>query len=178
MNKTLKLAIGTEFGSWLVISDKTKRINNLTNWKCRCVCGTEEYIPLNNLMNESSTKCQKCANKISGQKRRKGVGELSGDQWAQIKNKIKKKHPSFKVRLEEAWEQFLRQNERCFLSNRKIELTGYPYNKKSTTAEYVLNDDGVEGFWVHKNVAKLLRHMSKSDLIKLANDIRNTVFKQ
>src|SRR5690606_17960593 len=100
MNKKLNIKVGTEFGKWLIISSNTKRINNLTHWECRCVCGVEEFVPLNNLMNGSSTQCKSCGSKESGLKRRKGVGDLSGDHWARIKLKIKKKHPHFSTRIE------------------------------------------------------------------------------
>lgn len=170
MNKKLNIKVGTEFGKWLVISPNTKRINNLTHWLCRCVCCTEEYIPLNNLMNGSSTQCKSCGSKVSGLKRRKGVGDLSGDQWSRIKSRIKKKYPYFSTRIEVAWSKFIEQNKCCYISNRPIQLSGYPYDIEKTTAEYVILDGGIE-VWVHKDVAKILTVLSMDELISLSIDI-------
>lgn len=171
MNNKLNLKIGTEFGKWLIISDNTKRINNLTHWECRCVCGTEEFVPLNNLMNGSSTQCKNCGRKDSGLKKRKGIGDLSGDHWARIKSRIKKKYPSFSTRIEVAWNKFIQQDKTCFLSNRYIQLSGYPYDPEKTTAEYVILDGNFEA-WVHKDVAKALSVLTSYELTKLSFDIK------
>jgi len=176
MNKKLKLEIGKNFGKWEIISHKTIRKNNLTHWLCRCECGTEEYIPLNNLMNGSSTQCRNCATKQSGKKRRKGHELISGDYWAQIKFQAKRKQLPFEIRIEQAWKKFEEQKGRCFISNKEIILTGYPYNKKETTAilsliiphiGYVIDNI----IWIHKDIAKLKGELSYKELLNIVYEI-------
>lgn len=178
MNKKLILEVGTTFGKWKVISDETIRKNNLTHWKCQCDCGLAELVPLNNLMNGNSTQCRMCSTKKSGVKRRKGIGLISGDYWSQIKNGAKRKNLPFEIRIEEAWDLFNEQEGRCMLSNRKICLTGYPYDKEKTTAVLSLIEPE-RGFvkdnivWLHKDVANIKRNLPLQDIYTLAYEIVN-----
>lgn len=172
MNKTLKLEIGTKFGKWSIFSDDTIRKNNLTHWKCQCECGLEEYIPLNNLMNGSSTQCRNCASKKSALKRRTGCGNISGEMWSQIKANAMKKH-DFDLRIEEAWDRFEYQKSKCALSGDPISLTGYPYIKEDTTAVLTLIDSE-KGFsknniiWIHRDIAEMKSTMSLDRFLELS----------
>lgn len=175
MNKKLVLEIGKKFGQWTIISDKTVTKNNLTHWYCKCQCGKEQYVPLNNLMNGSSTQCKICSIKKGGLKRRKGFGDISGDYWAQIKSQAKRKNINFEIRIEEAWELFLLQKECCALSGNKIILSGYVSKLKNTA---IL--DRIEpklGFikyncqWIHKNVAHIKpSNMGSEDFLEIIYD--------
>ncbi len=175
-NKKLRLEIGKTFGKWRIVSDETRVTNNITNWKCECECGTEQFVPLNNLMNASSTQCRKCASKEGGLKRRKGYEEISGNQWSQIKSQAKRKNLSFEIRIEEAWELYKSQHEQCAYTGKKIEFSGYPYDSNKNTA--VL--DRIEptiGFvkhncqWIHKKVARIKpQNMGKEQFLSLISD--------
>lgn len=173
MNKTLKLEIGTKFGNWEIISEETIRKNNLTHWKCQCQCGFAELVPLNNLMNGSSTQCRNCAAKKSGLKRRKGCGDISGEMWSQIKSNAIKRKLNFDLRIEEAWDRFEYQESKCALSGDPIILTGYPYVKENTTAVLTLIDNN-GGFtkeniiWIHKDVAEMKSSMSLDRFLELS----------
>jgi hypothetical protein len=176
MNKKLILEVGKKFGKWTVISDETIRKNNLTHWKCKCQCGAEEFVPLNNLMNGNSTQCRTCASKKSGMKRRTGVGLITGDYWSQIKNNARRKNLPFEIRIEEAWDKYNEQESRCALTDRKICLTGYPYCKEKTTAVLSLLEPS-KGFikdnivWLHKDVEHIKRDLSLDKLYELAKEI-------
>jgi len=178
MNKKLILDIGKKFGKWEIISNETIRKNNLTHWLCRCNCGKEEYIPLNNLMNGSTTKCFNCAKEVAGNKRRKGVGLISGDFWSQFKSKVKRKNIKFNLRIEEAWAKFQEQEGHCAITNREIVLTGYPYDKDKTTAALSLIDPKI-GYvstniiWLHKEIDLMKGNLSIYQLYNVANEIIN-----
>ena len=175
MNNKLNLEIGTKFGKWEITSDRTQKISNITNWICQCECGHEQFVPLNNLMNGSSTQCNSCGHIESGKKRRKGHELISGDMWSQIKRKAEKKGIPFNLRIEEAWEQYVKQNGRCITQD-KIYLSGYPYDKEKTTATLVIshpklgyNKDNI--IWLHKDIAKLKGNFSYGSLIMLVSKI-------
>ena len=164
-NKKLLLEVGKIFGKWEIISNKTLSINNITNWKCQCECGRTQFVPLNNLMNGSSTQCKKCAAKEGGIKRRKGYKKLSGNQWSQLKSQAKRKNLSFEIRIEEAWELYKSQHEQCAYTGKKIEFSGYPYNSDKNTAvlDRIEPTIGFKRFncqWIHKDVA----HIKPSDM--------------
>lgn len=166
--KKLKLEVGTKFGKWEVVKEKTKKKNNVTHWYCRCECGVEQYVPLNNLMNKSSTQCNYCAKTESGKKKRKGCGDISGDMWSQFLKKSKKKNSNVSIRVEQAWDLFLQQDKKCALSGLPIELSGYPYDRKKTTA-VLMRMDTTDGFrldnlyWVHKDIDKMRGDLSFED---------------
>ena len=181
MNKKLKLEIGTKFGKWKIVSEETIKTNNLTHWKCECECGYETYVPLNNLMNGSSSQCHSCAKIDGGKKRRTGCGQISGVMWSQVKSNARRRGHEFDLRIEEAWDRFLYQEGKCELTNQEIVLTGYPYDKKKTTAVLTLiNED--EGYkinniiWIHKRIAKMKSKMSLDEFLELTYKIsRNFV---
>lgn len=175
-NKKLILEKGKRFGKWTIISDVTKKENNLTHWLCQCDCGTMQYIPLNNLMNNSSTQCQKCSNKRSGKKRRKGYELISGNYWSQIRSRAKRKNIPFEIRIEEAWEKFVEQKGKCALTGEEIVLTGYPYDKVATTAKLALIEPdlgfkNVNIIWIHKDIEQIKGNLSKFSLINLCKKI-------
>jgi hypothetical protein len=169
MKKQLKLEIGTQFGSWKVISETIKKKNNVTHWNCKCSCGIVKYVPLNNLMNGSSKQCKNCSLKLKAENKRKGVGLISGNHWAKIKLRLKREYPNLVFRIEDAWEQFQKQNGLCYLSGRKLSLSGYPYNKSLINAEYHI-DNGI-GYWLHKDIAKITKIVSTKDLINISKEI-------
>jgi len=174
MNKKLKLELGKRFGKWTIYSNQTKIINNITNWECECDCGRIQYVPLNNLMNGSSTQCHKCSIISGGKKRRKGHKLISGDYWSQIRSSAKRKKINFDIRIEQAWEKFAEQEAKCALSGQEIILTGYPHDKEKTTAKLSLIEPEL-GYvssniiWVHKDVEKIKGKLSKFDLVKLCD---------
>lgn len=181
MNKKLNLEIGTKFGKWEIISKETVKLNNLTHWLCLCECGFQTYIPLNNLMNGSSTQCFTCAKIEAGRKRRTGHGLISGEMWSQIKSNAKKRGYKFDLRIEEAWNRFEYQEGKCALTGEEIVLTGYPFDRKKTTAVLCLiNED--KGYkinniiWIHKKIGKMKSKMSLDVFLELVYKIsRNNV---
>jgi hypothetical protein len=175
-NKKLILNIGKRFGKWIIISDKTLNIHNITNWKCLCDCGTEQFVPLNNLMNGLSTQCKVCSAKEGGLKRRKGYEDISGNQWSQIKSQAKRKNIQFNIRIEEAWEIYKLQHEQCAYTGKKLEFSGYPFDSKKNTA--VLDRINTKKQfvqyncqWIHKDIAHIKpQSMSKKEFLSLIND--------
>lgn len=165
MKKQLKLEIGTQFGSWIVISDNIQKKNNITHWNCKCSCGVVKYVPLNNLMNGSSKQCKNCSVKLNGENKRKGVGLISGNHWSQIKRKLRKQYPDKNFRIEDAWDQYQKQNGLCYLTGRKLSLSGYPYDKGKINTEFI------NGYWIHIEIAKLLNEISINELINISGEI-------
>lgn len=176
MNKKLNLEIGTKFGKWEVVSESTTRKNNLTHWQCKCECGNVEFVPLNNLMNGSSTQCSTCAAKSGGLKRRKGYKDITGTFWANIKNKAKQQEKFFDIRIEDAWQLYKKQKKVCAYSGLPLTFKGYESQHQiadavltlvNTNGEYTI--DNVK--WIHKDVAKLKGNLSEVELITLIDSI-------
>ena len=176
MNNKLNLEIGTKFGKWVITSERTQKISNLTNWICSCECGHEQFVPLNNLMNGSSTQCNSCGHIESGKKRRKGYELISGDMWSQIKKNAEKKLIKFDLRIEEAWDIFASQDNKCDLSEFPIKLSGFPYDKEKTTAKLQLllpelgyKKDNI--MWVHKDVSKMIGNYNVDKFLMIIEEV-------
>ena len=64
MSRALPIAIGDQFGKWTVIAlmpyQETPSHNRQV--KCRCLCGAEHRVNLNNLRRGKSTQCLVCKN--------------------------------------------------------------------------------------------------------------------
>lgn len=172
----LKIEIGTRFGSWEVIDERTQVISNVTNWICRCDCGKEQFVPLNNLMNGSSTQCRKCGSITGGKKRRKGYEDISGNYWSQLVYKIKKKGIPFELRIEDAWDVYLKQERKCALSGFDIYFSGYPYDRKKTNAALSLinvnggyTKDNIQ--WIDKKLDKFKKNLDNQELLQIVNRI-------
>jgi hypothetical protein len=171
MNKKLILEKGTVFGKWTILSNETVKMHNITHWWCECSCGYRQYVALNSLMNGASTKCRSCSNAESGKKRRKGYELISGDMWSQIKAAAERKGLPFEIRIEEAWDRWVFQNGRCHITDEKLVLTGYPYDREKTTAALAMIDP-TKGFvrnnffWLHKEMARMKGNLTMADFIK------------
>lgn len=177
MPKKLKLEVGKVFGSWVVLTDDTMVKNNVTHWHCICMkCKRQQYVPLNNLMNGSSTQCKRCAAKEGGVKRRKGYEDISGNQWSQLKSQAKRKGIPFNIRIEEAWEIYINQYEQCAYTGKKIGFSGYPYNSEKNTAVLTRIDADVPYVqyncqWIHKDVAQIKpQSMNRNEFLSLITD--------
>lgn len=179
MNKKLFIETFTKFNKWTIISKETIKKNNITHWKCRCECGSEEYIPLNNLMNGSSTQCVLCAAKSAGLKRRKGYEDITGTYWSTLKNGALSSGKFFDIKINEAWDLFVEQNKKCAYSGEQLFLNGYETN------DYVLSNavltlinpedeyhiDNIR--WVDRFVNKMKSNLHEKDFISLIKKINN-----
>ena len=54
------------------------------------------------------------------EKQQKGFEEISGSYWCSIRNCAKRRGLLVAVTIQEAWEQFLKQNRRCALSGEEL----------------------------------------------------------
>jgi hypothetical protein len=159
MRNKLILDIGTKFGSWTIISNETLKKNNLTHWKCKCSCGQEKYVPLNNLMNGKSKQCVKCSRKIQSEKNKKGIGLITGTKWLRIKNKYKNEN----LNIENAFNDLIKQNYKCVLSG------------KNLVGNNVLNGDYIkyenEYYWIHTTVKKIFKTINFIEIIDISKTI-------
>ena len=179
MNKILKIQVGTKFGKWTIISDKTIKKNNVTNWKCQCKCGKKQFVPLNNLMNGLSTCCKDCSKIKTGKKRRTGFGKISGNMWSQFVSSSKKKNINVNIRIEEAWNLFILQEKKCAISGVDIHLSGYPYDRDKTSAILVRKNSSKDftignSFWVHKDIALIIEKLGIEKFISYIYKVSET----
>jgi len=178
MRKILVLEKGKKFGKWTIVTPFPNVKNKQTFWTCECECGNISQVKSNTLMNGKSTQCSSCAKKQVGLKNRKGCGDISGDMWSQIKKIATSKKITFNIRIEEAWDLFLKQNRKCSLSGQELEFSGYPYDPEKTTAmldtinpEYGFIIGNIQ--WIHKDIFLVKKSIKNEDFIRICSLVYN-----
>lgn len=81
MGKAVDL-VGQRFGRWTVLAadDTGKR----RQWRCRCDCGQEKFVPTSNLTCGASTGCRTCGVKSHGHSRHGAAQGTYRIWWAMI----------------------------------------------------------------------------------------------
>lgn len=152
--------IGEKFGKYTVL-EKINRpgITQCARWKVRCECGNEKEVYSKALRLGQATSCGFC-NGVSN--KWKGIGDLSGTHFNQIKNNAEVRSLQFEVDMEYLWNLFLEQNGKCKLSG--MELSLKRKNSKGEKIERTASLDRIDstqGYivgnvqWVHKVINQL-----------------------
>lgn len=152
-----------------------ERVNGRTLWRCRCDCGTEQLVGLNNLRAGQSTCCWQCGvTKRSGKasSRWSGFQELPGQFWAKIKQSAKRRNIPFSLTIEEAWDKFVGQERRCAVSGVEIQFAPDTQTRHSLQTASLDRIDSNRGYtldnvqWVHK-VVNFMKHSLDQDELLL-----------
>lgn len=104
----------------------------------------------------------------------KGYGGIGGKYWSEIKCDAKKRNIEVLITIEEAWNQYIRQNGKCALSGLDIPLECHmnnnDYRTKISTASLDRIDsnlcytiDNIQ--WVHKKINKMKMQLQDPEFI-------------
>jgi len=158
--------INKKFGLLTVIEyvDKAKS-RGKTIWKCKCECGTIKLIQDNHLKSGNTKSCG-CLRNRKGKDSPffKGYGEIPLDSFSSIRRSaagggiLNRKTKEFNITIQQAWNQFLKQNRRCALTN--VELH-FGENQTASLDRIDSNKGYIEENiqWLHKDV-----NIMKNDL--------------
>lgn len=164
---------GQTFGKFTVI----KRVGTQDKkslWECRCSCGTILNVmscSLNNKGNTGENLC-KCG--------RGGYMEIGGNYWKSISESAKNRGIKFNLDIKDAWDLYLEQNRKCYLSGLplKFKIGSSNERKGNQTASLDrLNSNGNYEIgnimWVYKplNMTKLNHNLK--DFIILCKLVSN-----
>lgn len=100
--------------------DRDIELPKSLHWVCKCDCGVIKSILASTL---STNKTQSC-----GCIRFEGYEEISKSYWSKLKRKASIRNINFNVEIKDAWELFLKQDKKCYLSN-KILTFARDYDK-------------------------------------------------
>jgi len=143
---------------------------------CQCDCGSPERdIPRSALLREMSTSCgcrTEHYEKMRGSNNSSfsGYGELPGRHWGKIRLRASKKHRSFTLTIEEAWDLFLSQDRKCALTGLHLEF-GRAHYPEETTAS-LDRIDSAQGYevgnvqWVHKSINFMKGSLQQDEFIR------------
>lgn len=148
------------------------------HWVCRCDCGNEVEVRLDNLC-DTSRKNKTCGCGRSGKNSSiwKGCGDLSGEKWNQIIKAARSRDLKVTVTIEEVWELYQRQDGKCALTGWDLIIYKRGGSASRATTASLDRIDSSKGYtldniqWVHKwaNIAKMA--LPQEDFINMCKAI-------
>lgn len=160
-----------EFG-WLRVKQDGSRKREGSRqlwWLCDCKCGRTVEVRGTELRAGRTTSCG-CKRKLPAINY-KGYYDLSGGYWYMIQQHATVKNRAFAITIEQAWQQFIRQDKRCALTGVALTLVrNYRYAKSQQTAS-LDRIDSSKGYtvdniqWVHKHVNNMKQYYSQDEYI-------------
>lgn len=160
------------FGKLVVIRkasmEECPQKNKGTYWICKCDCGKTGIFKGNSMSNGYTKSCG-CLWKHAAYER------ISGSYWWGIKNGADKRALEFKITQKDAWEMFVKQKQKCSLSNVDI-VFGNGLTRKNQTAS-LDRIDSSKGYvngnvrWIHKSINQMKMDMTDADFLKWVNTI-------
>ena len=107
------------FGDWFVICRAPNKKRIICYW-CECSCGTIKVVHAMSLTKGRSIMCRPCASRKCGSSRKKYYKEIPIIYWNSILAGAKRRNIKINITIDYAWDIFLKQNYKCFLSGDPI----------------------------------------------------------
>lgn len=178
----LKDLTGKKFFDLQVIKRAGSDRQGSASWLCLCSCGKEKVYSSKHLTRKQNpVKSCGCKRVKSGDRHSqwKGCGDISGNWWYNHilrETKQRKRTPiPVTLKIEEAWELFLKQKKKCALSGVDLEISGTAiYNTAS-----IDRIDSSKGYelgnvqWVHKHINFMKRTYSQEYFIDMCKKVAN-----
>lgn len=178
---------GQKFGLLTVIQYiEPAKSRGKNRWKCKCDCGKESIVQDNHLTSGRTKSCG-CLHKRKGKDSPffKGFEELPMDYFSQVRRNSEKRKKEFSITIEDAWNQFIKQNKKCALTGIELSFNGtVKDNKNSITSKRNASLDRInssKGYikeniqWIHKDVNIMKNDLDEKDFFyycKLINENR------
>lgn len=164
---------GQKFGGLTVLGFSYFHKNHCSYWKCKCECGQEKDMPLTYLRNRTPYHSCGCRTHLSGNKSIywKGIGDLSGDYFASVKQKARTRNIDFNITIQEMWDKFLSQDKKCAYTGIELDFTLKSRGKLKGTAS-LDRIDSSKGYtidniqWVHKDLNIMKMDLKQEQFIK------------
>lgn len=177
---------GKTFGQWSVLDQRKSVITlgggHATSWLCRCSCGTEKYVNLSSLKNQSSISCRKCGDRRNGIARAMAHGFIEGKPritntyWYRIIQGAKSRGHEITITKEGALALFIEQKGKCALTGCSIYLPNRARAADTASLDRINNKLGyVTGNiqWLHWHINKMKGSFEQCDFITLCESVAN-----
>lgn len=159
-------------------------------WFCECECGGTRLVRAHHLTRNIVTDCG-CVNKdrminnnpgkgiIRSQHRNwKGCGELPGSYWRIVNHGAKVRNLKFEITIEDAWNQFLKQDRKCALTGIELYFPILSSDKHRSSGNASLDRiDSNKGYtkdniqWVFKIVNKMKMELDEEIFVSMCEAV-------
>lgn len=169
---------GNKYGKLLVKGCIGKDKDGKTIWECLCECGKTTIQNKSNLQRKPPKGIRSCGclrSEYTSNKHWQGVGEISKNCWSSVRRGAKSRNIPFNISIEEMWNLFVQQNNKCALTGITIKLSRNSKRQKPTASLDRINPN--EGYikencqWVHK-IVNLCKHtLTNQEFIDLCKQV-------
>jgi hypothetical protein len=177
MKLIIKDLIGKRFGKLTVITYAGRQGKYKRHcWLCKCDCGKKIVRRESHLIYGQVTSCN-CSMTKKGKDARSysGYEGLSGKYYGTLKRGATYRNRNFKflVSIQFLWELFVKQNQKCALTNLPISFSETSRSKSQTAS--LDRIDSTKGYiegnvqWVHKDVNKMKVDFDQHRFIEICN---------
>ena len=173
-----KNLLNQKFGFLTVINLLSEHdTQNRLQWECKCDCGQHTIVTTNNLTSKRITSCG-CQQGSTYTERYKQLYEPSyilNSYYCRLKNNAKNRQIPVNISIKNIYEKFQEQDKRCDLSNillvlpdckTKLYNTG-SVDRINSQLSYDINNI----CWVHKDINKIKRSLTKQQFIKICTAV-------
>ncbi len=158
---------GHKFDKLLVLERVPNDNGTHAKWLCKCDCGNKTEVISPSLRKGLTSSCG--CNKFNTNWR--GYKKLSGCYWHRIVKGAEKRGLKLSITIKYAWQQFVKQREKCALSGIPIKIvTDYTRRHKEHTASLDRIDnsfgyipDNIQ--WVHRRINIMRRELNVDEFL-------------
>jgi len=166
---------GERFGYYTVINKLEKENNNRgAIWQVVCDCGNVREVLSYHLRSGESKSCGDCLEHHNW----KGVGEMSGNDFANIRRGAEKRNMIFDISKEYVWDLYLKQDKKCALTGLDIRFVrGYENHRKAAKTASLDRINSKLGYvkgnvqWIHKVVNIMKWHLDEDYFIEMCRKV-------
>lgn len=146
---------------------------------CRCRCGNEVPVRLDNLPTKTRRQNKTCGCGRSGSNscRWKGFGGLPGEKWGQIQKGARERGIPVEITIQDAWALFEAQDGRCALTGWPLSLYARSRSASADTDASLDRIDNSLGYiegnvqWVHKWANQAKNDLPESDFVEMCRAV-------
>ena len=129
MKKRYSPKTGEKFNKWTFIEEVINGKKVL--WNCKCDCGNIKRINYYCVLKGSSKSCGCYHSEKMKEINWTGYGEISGSFWSIFTSSAEKRKIEVKIDKKYLWDLFVKQKEKCALSNLPIKIDKFGKNKEN-----------------------------------------------
>lgn len=165
---------GKKFGQLFVVRPSEDKRNRIF-WICRCDCGKYKDVAAKHLKSGAIKTCGSTIHrKHKASSSWKGFEELPGKYITQVKRGALARNLNFDISAKDMWQQALRQNGLCALTD--IKLNFDTNNNGNASLDRINSDSGYTKDniqWVDKRINLMKMHIPQKEFIELCKLVAN-----